>query len=85
MNISANELKTRGVSAIESSLTQADELIITVHGKERFVVMDMDHYNYLRECELETALRQARADVKAGRYRKESVEDHIKRITDNDL
>jgi prevent-host-death family protein len=85
MNISANELKTKGVSIIESNLAQASELIITVRGKERFVVMDMKHYNNLRECELEAALHQARAEVKAGHYIKESVDDHIKRVTSNDL
>lgn len=82
MPISANELKTRGVSAIEDSLRQTGEVIITVRGKERFVAMDMEHYNYLRECELEAALHQARADVKAGNFRVESVDDHIRRIID---
>ena len=38
MNISAKELKTKGVSIIESNLNKADELIITVEGKERFVI-----------------------------------------------
>jgi len=85
MNISANELKTKGVSIIERNLAQASELIITVRGKERFVVMDMKHYNNLRECELEAALHQAQAEVKAGQYIKESVDDHIKRITSDDL
>ena len=63
MSISANELKTKGVSIIESNLDDADELIITVRGKERFVVIDMEHYNYLRECELQAALHQAKADI----------------------
>jgi PHD/YefM family antitoxin component YafN of YafNO toxin-antitoxin module len=83
MSISANELKTKGVSVIENSLGQSNELIITVRGKERFVVMDMKHYNYLRECELEAALHQARADVEAGRYITESVDAHIKRVSDD--
>ncbi len=84
MSISDNELKAKGVSIIESSLDCADELIITVQGKERFVVMDMEHYNHLRECELQAALNQAKADVEVGDFVIESVNDHIKRIT-NDL
>ena len=84
MTITANDLKTKGVSAIEESAGKTGETIITVRGKERWVVMDLEHYNYLRECELEAALNQARADVKAGRGITESVDDHIKRIT-NDL
>ncbi len=81
MNISANELKIKGVSAIEKNLSLTKEVIITVRGKERFVVMDLEHYNYLRECELEASLHQARADVEAGKYITESVDAHIKRVT----
>lgn len=81
MSISANELKTKGISAIENNLSQSKEAIITVRGKERFVVMNLEHYNYLRECELEAALHQARADVEAGKYIAESVDAHIKRVT----
>ncbi len=84
MSISDNELKTKGVSIIESNLDYADELIITVRGKERFVVMDIEHYNHLRECELQAALNQAKADFEAGNFVIESVNDHINRIT-NDL
>ena len=81
MSVSANELKTKGVSIIESNLNEADELIITVRGKERFVVMDMKQYNYLRECELDAALHQAKTDIETGNFIIESVKDHIKRIT----
>ena len=38
-NITANELKTKGISAIESQLKQYPEAIISVRGKQRFVVM----------------------------------------------
>lgn len=83
MSITANELKTKGVSIIESKLGEQDELIITVRGKESYVVMNMAHYNYLRECELEAALHQAKAEIETGNYIVESVNDHIKRITNN--
>ena len=78
--ISANELKIKGVSAIEAMLAVQPEAIISVRGKERFVVMDMDHYHYLRECELESALAQTRADLAEGRFVKESAEDHLNRL-----
>jgi prevent-host-death family protein len=79
--ITANYLKTKGVSAIESNLTNDHELVITVRGKEKFVVMDMEHYNYLRECELDAALHETRADYQNGKFVTESVEKHIKRVT----
>ena len=79
--ITANQLKTKGISAIESNLDSNTELIITVRGKEKFVVMDMQHYHYLRECELDAALHEVEADYKAGNFVVESVEKHIDRVT----
>ena len=79
-NISANDLKTKGISAIESVLAMQTEAIISVRGKERFVIMDLKHYHYLRECELEAALAQTRADLAAGRFVKESAEEHLSRL-----
>jgi PHD/YefM family antitoxin component YafN of YafNO toxin-antitoxin module len=79
-HISANDLKTKGVAAIEAMLSTHSEAIVSVRGKERFVVMDLAHYHHLRECELEAALAQARADVAAGRTLKESPEAHVARL-----
>ena len=80
--ISANDLKTKGISALEAELAERSEAIITVRGKSRFVVMSMEQYNYLRECELEAALLEVKTDVVAGRVISESVDDHIRRVTD---
>jgi hypothetical protein len=79
-SISANSLKTQGVSAIADALAKAPEAIVSVHGKERFVVMDIEHYHYLRECELAAALAESQADLDAGRFVKESVDAHLKRL-----
>lgn len=79
--ISANSLKTQGVSAISNALEDAPEVVVSVRGKDRFVVMDVEHYRYLRECELAAALAESQADIKAGRFVKESVEAHMKRLS----
>lgn len=79
-HISANDLKTKGVAVIEAMLATRTEAIVSVRGKERFVVMELAHYHHLRECELEAALAQARADVAAGRSVKESPEAHVARL-----
>ena len=79
-NISANDIKTKGVSAIEAVLAHQPEAVISVRGKGRFVVIDLEHYHYLRECELESALAQTRADLSEGRFVKESAEDHLTRL-----
>jgi len=78
--ISANDLKTKGIAAIESALANRPEATVSVRGKERFVVMALSHYHYLRECELEAALAETRADRTAGRFVEESAEDHMRRI-----
>ena len=78
--ISANELKTKGVSAIQEVLDQQAEAVISVRGKQRFVVMDIAHYQYLRECELSAAISESKADIEAGRVIKESPEAHLKRL-----
>lgn len=78
--ISADDLKTKGVAVIESALAEQSEVVISVRGKERFVVMDMAHYHYLRECELEAALAETRADPAAGRAASESAEAHLARL-----
>ena len=79
-SITANDLKTKGISAIEAVLEQQPEAIISVRGKDRFVVMDIAHYQYLRECELDAALAETRADMAAGRFVKESPADHLARL-----
>lgn len=78
--LTANDIKTRGVAAIEDSLAHDPEAVISVRGKNMYVVVRMDHYNYLRECELDAALAQSRADIAAGRFVEEPVEAHMLRL-----
>jgi len=79
-SISANDLKTKGVSAIERALEDQPEVILTVRGQPKYVVMSHEQYAHLRECELEAALAESKADLDGGRFVKESVEEHIKRL-----
>ena len=78
--ISANDLKSNGVSAVEAALVDHSEAIITVNGKKRFVVMPLERYQYLRECELEVALAQSREDLAAGRAATSSIQKHLERL-----
>lgn len=81
--LTANDIKTRGVSAMEEGLRDNDEVLISVRGKERYVVMAIETYNRLRELELAAAVAEAKADYAAGRFNTDSVADHIKRIADD--
>lgn len=79
--VSANELKTKGISRLDEITASGGEAIISVRGKNRYVVLTMEHYNHLRECELEAALIETRNDLKKGNVVEESVAEHIDRIT----
>jgi PHD/YefM family antitoxin component YafN of YafNO toxin-antitoxin module len=50
--VTANELKTKGVSAVEDRLKIEGEVIITVRGRHKYVVMSLEKYSRLREYEL---------------------------------
>jgi len=83
-DLTANELKTRGVTAIEEALKTDTEAVVSVRGERRYVVMDMTQYTHLRECELEAALAESRADLDAGRFVRESAEDHLERVSEKE-
>lgn len=78
--LTANDVKTRGVTAIEEALAAQPEAYISVRGQDRYVVMEVAQYHYLRECELDAALAQSRADEAAGRYVTESAGAHMARL-----
>lgn len=80
--IAANDLKTRGISSFEEGLKDASELMITVRGKEKYVVLKIEQYHYLRELELEAALLESRQDLAQSKTIKESAEAHVQRIFD---
>ena len=81
-SITANELKTRGISIVEERMKREEEVIISVRGKDRFVVLSLEKYARLREHELDLAVQEARADYETGRVVTESVDEHMKRIFD---
>ena len=45
--VTANDLKTKGISDIERLLHDAQEVIISVRGKPSYVVMDIADYDHL--------------------------------------
>lgn len=76
-HITANDLKTKGIAAIEASLSNSPEAIVSVRGKDSYVVMELAHYHYLRVCELEAALAETRVNLAAGQFSKETPEQHL--------
>jgi prevent-host-death family protein len=80
MVINANEVKQNGVSLFGKLLSKVDELIISVRGKEKYVVLDIDRYKEFREYELDLAHMKAMDDIKNGRYKVQSAKEHIEEL-----
>ncbi len=76
----ANDLKTKGIKAIEDALQGQLEAPVSVRGKVKYVVMSQEQYQYLRECELEAALAESKTDLAGGRFVKETVAQHLERL-----
>ncbi len=79
-SITANELKVKGVSILEQMTSNQNEAIITVRGKSKYVVLTIEEYNYLRECELEAALVESRKNIKEGKFYSDSIDEYLRRI-----
>jgi hypothetical protein len=79
-SITANDLKTKGMSVVEAALQQDGEAVITVRGERKYVVLDFTTYNKLREYQLDIALQEARNDVAKGNYKTEGADKHIQRV-----
>ncbi|WP_457596253.1 type II toxin-antitoxin system prevent-host-death family antitoxin [Hydrogenimonas sp.] len=54
-----------------------DELIISVRGKEKYVVLDIERYREFRAKELDLAYMEAMQDIEKGDYKIQSAEEHI--------
>ena len=80
--ITANELKTKGIKAIEEQLAQTPEAAITVHGKVKYVAMTVEQFDKMRMAELEVAYMLCKKDIEEGNYTVETAEEHIKRLWD---
>ncbi len=82
MTITANDLKVKGVTLLESVVDENDSAIISVRGKEKYIVLRLSDYNRMRELELDAALKESMADIEKGKFHTDGVEAHIKRISD---
>lgn len=80
--ISANDLKTNGLSIAKKLFAEGEEeAIITVRGKAQFVLIPVESYDEYREMKLFVALQAANKCVEEGDFHEETADEHIKRIT----
>ncbi len=78
--VQANLLKTKGIAAIEEAFKDQPEAVLLVHGQANYVIVTQDHHRYLKECEIQAARAATHSDIRNGRFVKETVADHIKRV-----
>jgi len=79
--VTANELKRNGISVVNEAVAEYGEAIISVRGKSKYVILDTETYEHLRECELEVALLETREAIEARDFVDETAEEHIARIS----
>lgn len=68
-------------AAIEDALLKNPDKAVYVQGQPEYVVIGAQLYDYLRECELKVAYLECKADLEAGRFVRESVSEHLARVT----
>lgn len=78
--ITANDIKVRGVKAIEEGLKKDDRLSITVRGEVRYIVLTAEDYDQLRLAELEIAYQTVMKDIENGDFVVETADEHINRL-----
>ena len=80
--IAAQEIKRRGISAVDEKLGEGPVHIIK-NNEPRYVVLSEERYRELVEMEDEghiARVRESLADYKAGRIKRGSAEDLIKEL-----
>lgn len=80
MIVYANDVKTKGVSLFGNLLSKFDELIINVRGKNKYVVIDIDRYQQLKDNELDMAYIKAMQDIKDNNYKVQTANEHIQEL-----
>ena len=78
--ITANELKIKGITAIDELVPENEGVIITVRGKEKYVVLSIEEYNQFRELELDAAIKEARENIGKGKAYSDGIKSHINRV-----
>jgi predicted DNA-binding protein len=77
MIVTANQVKTRGVSLFDELLQKFDEIIISSRGKKKYIVMDIEKYEDFRAYQLDKTYKEVIRDVERGDYKVLSAKEHI--------
>ena len=76
MVITASQMKS---NLLDKLFQKYDELVVSVRGKKKFVVMDIERYNELRIKELENSYREVMEDYEKGNYHTD-IDKHLEEL-----
>jgi len=68
MTITANEIKTKGVSVFETLFERFNEIIINVRGKNKYCVIPFEEYEEYRAYKLDLAHSEVLEELEKGNY-----------------
>ena len=81
IEITANNIKTKGISVLDAILGNEDNAVITVKGDSRYVVIPIEKYNKFSEFEIALALNEIKKDIGEGKYYF-GIDEHLKKLSD---
>ena len=73
------DLKRTGLNKIKLMFTNEPEIVIQERGKDACMLVDLEYYTYLRNCELEIALIKAKVEITNGKFTT-GAEQHIRQL-----
>ena len=70
------------VYLLDKLFESVSEVIINVRGKNKYVVIDIERYKNLRTLELDRLYDETMQEIKEGRFKTQSVEEHLNELRD---
>lgn len=67
------------IALIEAGLKETSELIINIEGKNRFVIMDVEHYQQMQEAQCLTAWEESKHEVAQGLFHTD-INQHLEKM-----
>jgi len=66
--VMANEVKTKGVSLFDALFETFSEVVISVRGKNKYVVVPFEEYEAYRAYKLDIAHKEVMQNIADGKY-----------------
>jgi len=66
--LSIQDLKRSGFAKLRKMFDNEPDIIVQERGKDACVLVELQHYNYLRNCELEVELIKAKKEIAEGKF-----------------